>query len=77
MNPEIGMLLFGYCDGYFGRDSYDTKRIEAFGVDWIVARQDTNGVVDFCTFDSLAERNGFVAKHSSAKAKEEWEHRGS
>ena len=35
---RIGTLLYGYCGGYFG-DSYDTKRIEAIGTDWVVARE--------------------------------------
>jgi hypothetical protein len=34
----IGTKLYGYCGGWFGRDAYDTKRIEAVGVDWVVAR---------------------------------------
>lgn len=40
----VGMVLYGYCDGYFGRDSYKNKRVEAFGVDWIVARDDSGGL---------------------------------
>jgi len=39
MQIFIGQKLYGYCDGYFGRDSYETKRIEGFGIDWIVARE--------------------------------------
>ena len=34
---RVGTLLFGYCGGAFGRDSYDIKRVEAIGADWIVA----------------------------------------
>jgi hypothetical protein len=34
----IGTILYGYCGGYFGRDSYEAKRVEAIGVDWIVVR---------------------------------------
>lgn len=29
----------GFSGGYFGRDSYDNKRVEAMGVDWLVARE--------------------------------------
>jgi hypothetical protein len=36
---RVGLMLYGYCDGYFG-DSYGNKRVEAFGVDWIVAREE-------------------------------------
>lgn len=35
---NIGRHLYGFCNGYFGRDSYSNKRIEAEGDDWIVAR---------------------------------------
>ena len=37
------MILYGFCGGAFGRDSYDDKRIEAVGPDWIVARGIENG----------------------------------
>lgn len=39
MTPlRVGDLLYGFCGGYFGRDSYDVKRVEAIGADWVVAR---------------------------------------
>ena len=34
-----GQVLYGYCGGWFGRDSYANKRIEAIGIDWVVARE--------------------------------------
>jgi len=34
----VGTVLYGFCGGAFGRDSYDDKRVEAVGVDWVVAR---------------------------------------
>lgn len=42
----VGQTLYGYCGGYFGRDSYSDKRIEAVGYDWIVVREE-NGSVNF------------------------------
>lgn len=33
MMPEIGTELYGSCNGFFGRDSYEPKRIEALGID--------------------------------------------
>ncbi len=40
MTPiRVGTLLYGYCGGWFGRDSYETKRVEALGADWVVARE--------------------------------------
>lgn len=34
----VGDVLYGFCGGCFGRDSYDDKRVEAIGADWVVAR---------------------------------------
>lgn len=51
----IGQMLYWYCGGYFGRDSYDDKRIEALGVDWVVARE-TNGEVVFCSGENIHEK---------------------
>lgn len=36
----VGQPLYGYCGGWFGRDSYRDKRVEAVGVDWVVARDE-------------------------------------
>ncbi|MEV6432866.1 hypothetical protein [Nocardia sp. NPDC051463] len=41
---RIGTLLRGFCHGAFGRDSYDDKRVEAIGADWVVVRE-TGGAV--------------------------------
>ena len=37
---RIGETLYGFCGGFFGRDSYEDKRIEAIGFDWVVCRDD-------------------------------------
>ena len=43
---RIGDTLYGFCGGCFGRDSYDDKRVEAIGSDWVVVRE-INGAPDF------------------------------
>jgi hypothetical protein len=43
----VGTLLRGFCGGYFGRDSYGTKRVEAVGADWVVARVESTRAVVF------------------------------
>lgn len=48
---QVGDILYGFCDGCFGRDSYDTKRVEAIGDDWVVARGVSNGIPFFANFD--------------------------
>lgn len=37
---RVGDVLHGFCGGWFGRDSYSDKRVEAIGADWVVARED-------------------------------------
>lgn len=56
---QVGDTLYGFCGGAFGRDSYEDKRVEAVGKDWIVCR-DNQGQVHFAdlsewTIDQLAE----------------------
>lgn len=52
MSLQIGQMLYGYCGGYFGRDSYDNKRIEAIGIDWVVAREG-NGMPNFASGEDI------------------------
>jgi len=42
IQPQIGMTLYGYCNGYFGRDGYGDKRIEVVTFDYIVVRTDSD-----------------------------------
>jgi hypothetical protein len=52
----VGDILYGYCNGFFGRDSYDDKIIMALGEDWVVARELNSRRPVFATFadwDSL------------------------
>lgn len=46
---QVGEMLYGFCNGYFGRDSYDKKRIEAVGADWIVCRDEYDDAI-FASF---------------------------
>ena len=36
---SVGSVLKGFCNGFFGRDSYEDKMIEAMGMDWVVVRE--------------------------------------
>jgi hypothetical protein len=62
----IGQIIYGYCNGEWGRDSFHDKRIEAFGYDWIVAREIGTGKPDFVAFKDHATMLAFVAKNSQA-----------
>ncbi len=49
---RVGDVLYGYCGGHFGRDSYTDKRVEVIGSDWVVVRSLTEeGVPDFAACD--------------------------
>ena len=37
LKKYIGKTLHGFCNGYFGRDSYSDKTIVYVGTDYIVA----------------------------------------
>lgn len=40
LEKYIGKTLFGFCNGYFGRDSYSNKKIVYAGNNYIVAEND-------------------------------------
>ena len=61
----VGSILYGYCAGHFGRDSYDKKRVEALGVDWVVVREIDSGQVLFADGERVHEE--------LIKASDEWE----
>ena len=50
----VGTILYGFCGGAFGRDSYDDKRVEAVGVDWVVVRNEA-GYAGFACGDDIHE----------------------
>lgn len=43
---RVGDVLYGFCGGYFGSDSYSDKRVEVIGADYVVARN-TAGQPEF------------------------------
>lgn len=36
---KVGDVLYGFCQGEFGRDSYGDKTVEAIGSDWVLVRE--------------------------------------
>jgi len=65
----VGKLLYGYCGGYFGRDSYDVKRIEAIGADWVVVRE--NSRPNFASFESTEKMMKLIKDWGKPKEEEE------
>ena len=66
--PRVGLLLKGYCNGYFGRDSYGDKRIEAIGADWVVVRVD-DGEPDFAAFENPTDMNDILMTWAEGEEK--------
>lgn len=62
-NPYVGTKLYGFCNGYFGRDSYEDKVIEYIGEDYIVAR-DSRDVVLLAYFNNRNEIEYYIKKWS-------------
>lgn len=48
----VGIKIYGFCGGAFGRDSYDDKIIIASGENWIVAKNE-KGQNEFASFDDI------------------------
>lgn len=63
VQPYIGLILYGYCDGEFGRDTYGTKIIEAVSRDWIVVREE-DGTPKIASFKTFADLEDFVDRNS-------------
>ena len=55
-----GKTLHGFCNGFFGRDSYGDKVIEGEGSDWIVVRE--NGIAYIATFDNESEKDSLITE---------------
>lgn len=54
VNNLVGKKVYGYCNGYFGRDSYDDKVIIMNGLNWIVAIP-SDGLPEIAYFDDNKE----------------------
>lgn len=61
---RVGDMLYGFCNGSFGRDSYGDKRVEAIGSDWVVVREDGTPLIyrgdpeDLCEYRSKPDEYG-------------------
>ena len=55
----IGKKIYGYCNGFFSKNEYGNKIIEAVGSDWIIAR-DSEGIADVALFDDTEMRDSYL-----------------
>lgn len=58
---KVGTVFSGYCNGFFGRDSYGDKKVLAFGDDWIAARAESD-YVELANFADKKERDFYVER---------------
>ena len=56
MNSFVGTKVYGYCDGYFGRDDYSDKVIILEDKKWIVCLYLDNDRVTCVNFDTEEEK---------------------
>ena len=52
----IGRRIYGFCDGYFGRDDYEDKIIILEGKTWIVCVYADSDTVTCANFESEEEK---------------------
>ena len=71
MSSFVGTKIYGYCDGYFGRDDYSDKVIILEDKKWIVCLYlDTdNDRVTCVNFDTEEEKIEYIKNWSK---KTEW-----
>lgn len=56
MNSFVGIKIYGYCNGYFGRDDYSDKVIILKGKRWIVCSYLDNDRVTCVNFNTEEEK---------------------
>ena len=63
LEKYIGKTLYGFCNGVFGRDSYDNKRVVYAGRDYLVAENENRYPVtaSFKDWDEL-EAHEYISR---------------
>jgi hypothetical protein len=57
----VCVKIHGFCNGYFGRDSYSNKIIIASGENWIVAKA-AEGQNEFASFANGEEMHELIVR---------------
>lgn len=58
----VGIKIYGFCNGFFGRDSYDDKIVIASGEDWVVGKTVREGINEFAQFDDPEEMEDLIGR---------------
>ena len=72
---NIGTKIYGYCNGYFGRDDYGAKIIIAEGKKWILCSYLSvgNDYVTCVNFDTEEEKEECIRRWSEKEIEESLE----
>lgn len=70
VNDLVGKQLYGFCNGYFGRDSYADKVIIMNGSNWVVAMPNDD-FPEVATFNSNIEMMSWVKRNSDISQQQE------
>ena len=69
---NVGTKIYGYCNGFFGRDDYDNKIIIFEGRTWIVCAYLGNSDLITCVnFESQEEKQHYIDKWSEEDCEDE------
>lgn len=63
VNNLVGKQIYGYCNGYFGRDSYGDKIIIMNGLNWVVATS-SDSSPEIAYFDDNEEMMNWFDRNS-------------
>ena len=55
LHKYVGKKLYGYCNGYFGRNSYEIKRIVYAGLNYIVVEHEDDNIPAIAYFDNSTQ----------------------
>ena len=74
MTSNVGKTIYGYCNGYFGRDDYETKVIvyeTPLSICCRYARRDMKDYLTVANFDSEREKNNLIYEWENDGVQEE------
>ena len=60
---NVGKVIYGFCNGFFGRDDYENKIIIAEGDNWIVCKYCDDLAsyrVTFASFNNADQKQLFI-----------------
>lgn len=68
---NIGRIIYGYCEWFFGRDSYDDKMIIGEWYDWIVVQEQwDNWYKSFTTFKNTQSKQQHIDDWANRKSEQ-------